>query len=67
MNEVDRRLELAKAGHPAYQPRKDIWFAWFPVRLGPWGRGERRWLCYVKRFMPLGLYWEYFDLPSRKG
>jgi hypothetical protein len=60
--EIDRRLELAKEGDHRYQPQENVWFAWFPVRLGPWGDGPKRWLCFVRRFKPLGLYWEYYDL-----
>jgi hypothetical protein len=61
MNEVDRRLKLAALGDLRYQPQEGIWFAWHPVWLNT---GGMRWLCWVKRFKALGLFWEYFDLPT---
>ena len=67
MNQIDRRLQAAIAGDPRFQPREEIWFAWFPVRLGPFANGELRWLRHVKRFKPLGLYWEYYDLNRPVG
>lgn len=58
-NEIDRRLRLALLGDPRYQSIEMVWFAWRPVRLqgGGWAWGR-----FVRRFKPLGLFWEFYEL-----
>lgn len=59
MNEIERRIRLARLGDKRYQPREMMWFAWRPVRLmgGGWA-----WLRFVRCFKPLGLFWEFYEL-----
>jgi hypothetical protein len=63
-NEIEHRLNLAIEFDwpPDKVSPMDVVFAWWPVRLGPWSNGPRRWLCYVRRFRPLCLITEYYDL-----
>ena len=59
MNEIDIRLKLAKDGLPQFQPKQELHFAWRKVTLM---NGTTRRFCWVLRFMPLNLWWEYYDL-----
>ena len=56
VNEIDQRIELVKRGeHQEWLPKEDIWFAWYPVRIGALSTGPRVWLKHVWRDRCLGV------------
>lgn len=54
MNELDRRMAMKIP----YDGKRDIWFAWYPVRIGALSTGPLRWLrrLHRERFLGLAIY-----------